>query len=305
MRLAGLALLALLLARFDAAAVYNTIRGVDFAWIAAAVALVVPLIFIKTVRWRVILRANAAAMDLWPALLAYFGSLFIGFLTPGRLGEFVKALHVSRDCGVSSAQAFATVLADRLFDLCALVVVGGAALLAFGVDTLPALLAAVALLVVPMALFLHARTFAGIQAAGRRMGRFGARFFAEDGWLAEMRRGFLALTGPALLVSVALTALAYGVFFGQCYLLAVALELPVDFGTASYAVALGSLVTLIPVSISGLGTREAAMIAYLEVFAIAAEDALSFSLLVFATFYLGGGLIGAAAWWLKPVELQQ
>jgi len=87
------------------------------------------------------------------------------------------------------------------------------------------------------------------------------------------------------------------------YLLALALGLPIKFVPVSYAIALGSLVTLLPISISGLGTREATIIAYLSTLGISAEAALGFSLLVFATFYLGGGLMGAAAWWLKPVPL--
>ena len=64
------------------------------------------------------------------------------------------------------------------------------------------------------------------------------------------------------------------------------------FVTTSYAVALGSLITLLPISISGLGTREAVMIAYLGTAGISSEAALGFSLLVFFTFYICGGLIG-------------
>jgi hypothetical protein len=37
---------------------------------------------------------------------------------------------------------------------------------------------------------------------------------------------------------------------------------------------------------------------------VTAEQALGFSLLVFATFYIGGGLMGAVAWWIKPAPLQ-
>ena len=64
-------------------------------------------------------------------------------------------------------------------------------------------------------------------------------------------------------------------------------------------------VTLLPISISGLGTREAAIVAYLGTIGVPAEAALGFSLLVFVTFYVGGGLMGAAAWWVKPVPLKQ
>jgi uncharacterized membrane protein YbhN (UPF0104 family) len=92
-------------------------------------------------------------------------------------------------------------------------------------------------------------------------------------------------------------------FYGQCYLLALALSLPIDIIRVSMAVALGSLVTLIPISISGLGTREAVIVAYLGNAGVAPEAALGFSFLVFATFYIAGGLMGAIAWWLHPVPL--
>jgi len=36
---------------------------------------------------------------------------------------------------------------------------------------------------------------------------------------------------------------------------------------------------------------------------VPAEAALSFSLLVFLTFYVAGGLMGAVAWGVKPVPV--
>ena len=92
---------------------------------------------------------------------------------------------------------------------------------------------------------------------------------------------------------------------GRCYLLALALGLKTSFIQISFAVALGSLVTLLPISISGLGTREAAIVAYLGTAGVPAEMALSFSLLVFLTFYVAGGLMGAVAWWVKPIQIKR
>ena len=307
MRLAGLALLALLLIRLDFGRIRDVLRAAGLGLIALAVLGEIPLIALKTVRWQGILRAQSVRLGFWPALLAYFGSLFVGFLTPGRLGEFVKALHVYRDCETSRATAFASVLADRLFDLYALLVVGSLALLALalGEVALLALGVLVLVLTVPLALFLHGGSFTFFQRIGLRLGTPGRKLFAaEDGALVAVRDSLRQLTLPWTLIAIALTVLAYGVFFGQCYLLARSLDLSISFGTVAYAVALGSLVTLIPVSISGLGTREAAMIAYLDTAGVAAEAAISFSLLVFVTFYIAGGLIGAVAWWIKPVPLR-
>ena len=127
--------------------------------------------------------------------------------------------------------------------------------------------------------------------------------FGEAGAAAQMREVLLGFGTTTVVVAVLLTLAAYGVFFGQCTLLAHALGIPLSYLTVSYAISLGSLVTLIPISVSGLGTREATIIAYLATVGVAAEEALGFSLLVFATFYLGGGGLGAIAWWLKPADL--
>ncbi len=43
------------------------------------------------------------------------------------------------------------------------------------------------------------------------------------------------------------------------------------------------------------------MIAYLGTAGISSEAALGFSLLVFFTFYICGGLIGLFAWLIKPI----
>ena len=305
-RLLGLILLGVLLTRLDLPQVYLTLRKANLPLMAIALFTIVPLILVKTIRWQVILRSQKIYFQLWPAFLAYFGSLFIGFLTPGRLGEFIKAIHVSREGQVSPARAFSSVLADRLFDLYALLFVGGMALLTLtaGKTGIGVVLGAMALITVPITLFLNETTFGWLQRGGSKWGGpVAQRLFGSTGWLQEIREGLRQLTFVKLIITIGLTALAYLIFFGQGYLLALALELPVGFGPVSYAIALGSLVTLLPISISGLGTREAAMIAYLGTVGVTAEVALSFSLLVSLIFYIGGGLMGAIAWWIKPVDI--
>lgn len=305
LRLLGLLLLVVLLARVNLAQVGNIFREANLWLILAAVLTILPLILVKTIRWQGVLRAQATQLQTWPAFITYFASLFIGFLTPGRLGEFVRALQVSQACKVSSAKAFSSVLADRLFDLYALLCVGGTALVILAASKAEyiVLTGSVVLITFPLFLFIHNKTFAWLQHFGLKLGRPGRKLFSVGGWLYEMRLGLRQLDVSGLAAAVGLTILAYAIFFGQCYLLARALNLTVGFVTISYAVALGSLVTLLPISISGLGTREAVIVAYLGTVGVTAESALSFSLLVFLTFYVGGGLIGAMAWWIKPMPL--
>ena len=51
-------------------------------------------------------------------------SIYIGFVTPGRLGEFVKAVYLKSDKGLSLSKGMSSVLVDRLFDLYLLIILG-------------------------------------------------------------------------------------------------------------------------------------------------------------------------------------
>lgn len=306
LQIIGLVLLAFLLWRAELGQLATTMREAELPLVFASVALLLPLILLKTVRWQEILQAQSVRFGLWPAFLAYFGSMFIGFLTPGRLGEFVKALHVSRDCGIPQSRAFASVLADRLFDLYALLIVGAVAVVAIsaGAGTVLAVVVTAAVVTAPLILLMDNRAFGlfkRLELVGPEKARsFSQRFFS---WVGEVRDELRKLTGRRFAVAAVLTVVSYFLFFGQTYLLALALDLDISYAEASFVTALGSLVTLIPISISGLGTREAVMIAYLSTMGVTHEAALGFSLLVFLTFYVGGGFIGAAAWLMKPLPL--
>lgn len=258
-------------------------------------------------RWWYLMYSQKIYYPVSKSFLAYFGSMYIGFLTPGRLGEFIKAIHVSVDSGVSTGQALSSVLADRLFDLLLLIIAGGFALASVAMLNTWQSWVSVGLLVggltLALALLVTDKGFDLLHTSSSILGQKAIRLCSSGSWLFEMRVGLRQLSGLTILIAIALTMTAYAIFFGQCYLLALALRLPVTFASVSYAVVLGSLVTLLPISISGLGTRDAVIIAYLKTVGISAEAALSFSLLMFVTFYIGGGLMGTVAWWIKPVVL--
>jgi uncharacterized protein (TIRG00374 family) len=306
LRILGPILLVYLLLRIGFVEILEILGHAQFLEVVAAVVLVLPLILLKTLRWQGILRAQGIGMSLGAAFLAYFASLFIGFLTPGRLGEFVRAFYVQEAGQGKSGIAFSSVLVDRLFDFVILLLVGGAAFLSSQMTESGVLLIAIPALIVAAALgfLLHPKSYQWMLRVGARLGSFGEKFLGTSGWISQIRDGILMMRWPQFLASVAWTLLAYALFFFQAYVLGHALAIPIGYISSMNTVALGSLVALLPISISGLGTREAVIVAYLGLFGVTREMALSYSLLIFATFNLGGGLMGAIAWMLKPVPLR-
>ncbi len=303
-RTIGLILLIILLQRIDTGHLMDTLKKADLGMVTLAMILLIVLIGIKTVRWQLILRTLKISISWRNAFLSYFASIFIGFLTPGRLGEFGRALYIRNDPNAQSGVGFSSVLADRLFDLYALILAGSAAIFSLGSRLYwlwTILFFVVSLL--PVFLFISEVSFNWIKNLAARLGRVGTGVFDQEGWLIGMRQGLLKMGMKLLAISAVLTVTAYLVYFTQCFILSKALAIEVSYSSVMFAVALGSLITLLPFSISGLGTREATIIAYLSTVGISPETALSFSFLVFVTFYVMGGLIGALAWLVHPIQL--
>lgn len=307
LRITGLVLLVVIIFSIDLEQLQTQFSQANLWLIILAIALYFPHIALKAARWRLLLREMGIEYGFLPSYLSYQGGIFIGLLTPGRLGEFARAGHLTADADVPTGIALSSVLLDRLFDLAALLLVGVAALFTLGIDgnSWAVIIALLMLGLLAAGAFLWDRTFEPIQTMLLRFGRVGRVLVGEDSWLLQARSSMLQMSLSSLFVAGLMTALAYGLFFLQTYIAALAFNLPLDFLTVSFATALGSLVTLLPISISGLGTRDAAIATYLGTQGITTAQALSFSLSIFLIFYLAGGLIGAVCWQLKPINLER
>ena len=90
---------------------------------------------------------------------------------------------------------------------------------------------------------------------------------------------------------------------GAAYLLAIALELPLDFVTVVWLRALSFVISMLPITLNGLGLREGSFLVLLGPYGITPDAAVAYSLLLFGTqVFIGlvGGLIELTALWRAP-----
>jgi len=91
------------------------------------------------------------------------------------------------------------------------------------------------------------------------------------------------------------------VHFAGVYILALALGMSLTFWQMTLTMALASLVIMLPISIAGLGTREAVLIPTLALFGQSPEAAVALSLLLVITSTVWWAL-GAISWFLLPLR---
>jgi uncharacterized protein (TIRG00374 family) len=97
------------------------LKSINYLWTIPAVFLVLISFFIRALRWQFILEASHK-INVWRA----FHPLMIGFMIncilPGRVGEIARPMILQKKEKIPFAAGIATVAAERVFDVFALVI---------------------------------------------------------------------------------------------------------------------------------------------------------------------------------------
>jgi glycosyltransferase 2 family protein len=301
-KLLGFALLAYILWRADAGALGETLASCRPSLLLAGFAVSLVAIAIKALRWRSMLRRQGHAYGAWRSVKVYAVGIYAGIATPGRLGELARVLYLRRDLGVGTGAGLSSVVVDRVLDLYFLVVVGIAAAYRFGVSgdlSLAVAATAFALALLP-AVALHPRAGRWLARRARSLlarTRLG-RGLADS--TEEFYDGIETLLSPWLLAGALMTAAAYAVFFLAAHLLALSVGIDISPVDTALAVGLANLVSLVPITVAGVGTRDAIFVLAFASLGLTEHGALAFSALVLAVFYLLNGLAGFAFFLTDP-----
>lgn len=271
----------------------------DWHWVAAAVALVFVDRALNAYRWLVLLRPIATTRPPLPAILRiFFVSTFVGTFLPASVGgDAVRAVALSR-YGVGIADSVASVLADRVLGALSILLVGAvaAALAPASVPWwLPPAAAAVAVAACTMiALGLFSDGAERISRSMLARWTRGRVLRAGSSLLDSLRR--YGHSAPALLNVLGGSIAVQLLRVVQAWLLGVALG--ITLGPAAYLVYIPVilLVMLLPITINGIGTSQAAFVLLFAESGVARADAFALSVLFVALGVVGnlpGGVLYA------------
>jgi glycosyltransferase 2 family protein len=118
----------------DWARVWRTIAAADRLFLAVSAVMMSFSYFMRSVRWRVLLNAEAGLGVMtvfWANMAGYLGNNFL----PARAGEVLRSMLISNRSRLSRTYVLTTALAERLMDVIALVLCGSLIILRF--DTKP------------------------------------------------------------------------------------------------------------------------------------------------------------------------
>ena len=290
--LLGGALLVAVIALADPARVLAQLRQAHVGWLLAGLAAAVASNVVSALRWRALARWLGADVSVRDASRWYFQAIGLNALLPGAVlgGDLYRAVVLRRAGQATLASSWSVVL-DRVSGLWMLCAIGG-------------LGAALCANVLAPWLRLPAGAFAALMLAGTALWlatpwtlpallrRWGVR------WLAPLRAAaqrpdFNRQMGWQALASAAVQVLSAAALAGGG--LALGVQLPL--AAWAFAIAPVFLMAALPVSVGGWGTREAAAVASLAPFGVAAPAAVGVGV-IYGLYQLAQGAMGALAFGL-------
>lgn len=282
----GAGLVVALLLRTDLEALFRAIEEASGLFLSVSLGLVILGLLVNALRWNVFLHHVGISLRRFEVLrFSLIGTFFNSFLPTGFGGDAYKAIRLMPAGSLSSTVA--SVLLDRIAGLIGIALVGGvgsAALLIQGRGTRVAdvaiLLVAGVMVSVAVAFTLGGRFARSTSSGLARVRRVVAQVLTAGRDRRTLRMGLGAGVGSALVILSVHVSLAR------------ALGLHVSVSALSGVVVISALATALPLTINGLGFREAAYVWSLEAYGVSHERALAFALLALGLLLLSSGIGG-------------
>jgi len=303
--------LAFFLARTDFDEIEHAFAGADFALALAAVPLYFLGFWLRTMRWRYLLRpvnGGITTRRLFPVVLI---GLMANNVAPARVGELVRAYLLGERESMSKSTALGTIAVDRAFDGLTLVAILGIAVALSGADAaVKGIGVATALLFAAASAVLVALAFSPRQARGwlLRLIRLLPESLAAavEDLLDAFLSGLVALRSPRALASAALASVGSWLVEASMYaVVGEAFHLGVGFEVYLIIVAAANLALSIFASPGGIGPFEVATREALVFFNVGGAAASAYALALHALLLAPIIIVGLALLWLTQLSLHE
>jgi len=291
-------MLALLVPRIDLASLFPRHQLSTLGWLAGGLVVYTLAVFLSTVRWGQVLQALEIPSDLPPLVSHTLAGMFVSNFLPSTVGGDV--LRVTRLAAVNGQRhtSVASVVVERLTGFLVLPFItlvalfGNPSLLDLGRASRLSLTLAVGTLATLAAILLLISS----PKVGER--------FADRSWLGFVAAVHLGLArlrrDPGAAVGVLVSALAYQLaMVAGAWMAGHAMGIAVGWSAMMAFIPIVAIAQVLPISVSGLGLREGALVLLLVPLGVSTGQAVAFGLLLYG-MNMVVSLLGAPAFAVGP-----
>jgi uncharacterized protein (TIRG00374 family) len=279
--LSGLIILGVVVYCIGIKNIVNAFRDLRYELLLLLPLLLTVLLIAQTSKWQFILRRQQVVVPFMILFRVNLTGIFYGSITPGKVGGLLKIRYLADYCKRPVSEVGSSVIIDKLIEL---IVLGGFATVgsAFVAKSFGATML-VCTLSVTMALVIMLFTFY-FRAQAKDIASFVFSALVpqehQESLVKHIGRFYGNIPSMvSLLVPLLLTVWCWLLVWTQMFIIAEALSMRVSYGVFIVIISVGHLISLIPITLDGIGTREAALVVMLSAQGIGPAKTMAMSLL--------------------------
>lgn len=292
--LAGIIILIYILWRFNVEKILTVFTTIDPLY-AVLCFLGIPLIFILfNIQWQMVLKRQCINVSFIYSLKNLFIGYFYGFITPGGFGAYLCAIYLKNESKTPLPKCVSNIITYNTIDYITIFILGAIGGL-FLLGQYPYLFLLILLLLFGISFlfvfYLRQKTSKNLFQRLLRTQIFEyIQQYVEDP-IESFYEDLPSL--KSLILPFLVSFLSWVVFYTVLYFIAGLFDIHIPYVIFIFMLAITSSIAIIPISVYGLGTRDAVLVALFSFYDIPPENSISFTLFWFTLFLITPSIIGA------------
>jgi glycosyltransferase 2 family protein len=291
--LIGIAIFVYIVSNIGADNIIDAIGSINPLILLLSLSIFIPRIIISTYRWKMITHMQGIDVDLSTLIKLNLIGLFYGTVTPLWLGDWIRIPYLSEESNEPFSKCTSNIFIDQIMELSSLFILAivGSMLLFRKFHSLFFILFFFFVIFVSVAIFLKDKS------RGKRLFSVIYKIVVPKKFRPFMENELNVFYDDmpplrSLFIPLLIGISAYLLYFIQIYLIALSFSVDVSFTTFILVYPVASLIGLIPITISGFGTREAALIRIFSIYGIPDNIIVAISLSGYIITMLIPAIIG-------------
>ena len=253
--------------------IISSFSGINFYFLIIAFLLSIINLFPPVIKWLLILRKQNIDLDFLTLFKLDLIGTFYGVITPGRVGTVIRVSYLKDKIKKHIGFCTTSVLLDKILDLIAIMI--------FALVGAFLLLHKISGLVLPITLLLFGLLFCIIFFSSKHRSRHILKiihkFIIPKRYKKLMRETFHSFYDEFpklryLFVPLIIALVSYLLYYSLVYIVALSFSINIPYIYFVTLLSLATVVSLIPITVAGIGTREAVLVVLLGIFNVEAEN---------------------------------
>lgn len=279
--LVGILILIYVISKVGLDNLVDTFRIIKWDYIFLSILVGVLIVILQAWKWDLIIKRQGINLPFLYILKVQLISVFYGNITPGRIGSFIKVAYLKEKTNKELGKCISSVTLERFYDLFIVALfafLGSIVALEFFSGIFWEFLIIFIISLVGLVLSINKR-------AKEFFISLAFKFLVPKKFKDRTRDAFNSfhdslLKPSQILMPIIATLIVWIGIYLQIYVVALALSLDVPVIKFMFVSAIGTMVSLIPITVGGIGTTEASLtVLYYKIFQIQPSLALSLVLI--------------------------